>query len=134
MHERTVFQMYIDNKKIYEALQFKDEHFDKKGRCLDLLSYGSLIEYFGSHSNVDKAIEALKECIDKHGSPPAEKCLSKLRLLSRQKKSEDLDELEDLIGPDPLAWLREGENKLKREYSKKGRKNIHYIRNRLTNI
>jgi hypothetical protein len=134
VNERTIFQMLIEKKRLSEALKFKAENVESKGRHLDLLSYGSLVEHYGNHGDITSAMEALKECINKHGFPPAEKSLSKLRLICRQNELEKQKDLESLIGPDPLSWLREGESSLKREYSKKGRKNLYYIRNRLTSI
>ena len=104
------------------ALDFKEKNVEAKGKTLDLLSYGSLIEHYGNHGQVGSAMMALKECIKVHGAPPGEKCLSKLRLTCRQKEITEEVGLEQLIGKDPLEWLREGEGQLKREFSRKGRR------------
>jgi hypothetical protein len=73
----------------------------------------------------------LKECISHHGAPPSEKSLSKLRLICRQKDLEDDLRLRDLIGEDPIEWLRHGEKYLKREMSKKGRRDVNLAYNRI---
>ena len=63
----------------------------------------------------------LKECIDIHGFPPNEKTLTRIRLMCRQRSLEEQVKLEELIGKDPLEWIRNGQ-KLKRDMSKKGRR------------
>jgi len=131
--DRTVFQMLVNESHITKALTFK-EKLESKGKHLDLLSYGSLIEYFGNHGQIGSAILALKECNKLHGSPPGEKNLKQLRIKCRQQGLEEAVNLEKLIGKDPLDWLREGESKLKREYSKKGRSNLHVAANKLLHI
>lgn len=126
--------MLIERKDITNALDFKENTVEAMGRKLDLLSYGSLIEHYSNKEQVGNAMLVLKECIKVHGSPPGERALSRLRLICRQRDiAEDIG-LENLIGKDPLEWLREGEEKLKREYSKKGRRNILVAKNKLLHI
>ena len=129
--DRILLQMLIKNKRISRALEFKDK-VHSQGKDIDLVSYGSLIEYFGNHGQLGSAILALKECISIHGSPPGEKSLSKMRLICRQEGLGN--EVETLMGKDPLEWLKEGEQNLKREYSKKGRRQVYLPANRLLQI
>ena len=125
--------MLIDNNRITRALEFKDK-VESRGRKLDLLSYGSLVEYYGNHGQLGSALLILKECISAHGAPPPEKSLSKIRLMCRKEELEKAVGLTDLIGEDPLSWLRHGEKNLKREYSKKGRRQVNLPRDRLLQI
>ena len=120
--------MLIETRDISGALQFRDE-VESRGKPLDLLSYGSLIEYYGNHSQVGSAISTIKECISVHGSIPGEKALKKLRVVCRQEELEEELGLEELIGKNPTKWFREGGSELKREYSKKGRRNILVTQN-----
>lgn len=126
--------MLIDKSQISRALDFKENKIEKFGKNIDLLSYGSLIDYYGRHAQIGSAIMAIKECINVHGAPPGEKSLSKLRLLCRQSETIDEVMLKDLIGDDPLEWIREGERIYKREFSKKGNRQIDIPRNKMLNI
>jgi pentatricopeptide repeat domain (PPR motif) len=132
--DRAIIQMLIEKKDISRALDFKENSVEVNGRKLDLLSYGSLIEHYGNKGQVGSAILVLKECIKVHGSPPGEKSLSRLRLACRQKEITKEVGLEKLIGKDPLEWLREGEGQMKREYSKKGRRDLLLVKNKLLHI
>lgn len=132
--DRAIIQMLIEKKDISRALDFKENSVEANGRTLDLLSYGSLIEHYGNKGQVGSAILVLKECIKVHGSPPGEKSLSRLRLACRQKEITKEVGLEKLIGKDPLEWLREGEGQMKREYSKKGRRDLLLVKNKLLHI
>lgn len=132
--DRTVFQMLIEKKDVARALDFKENKVEKRGRKLDLLSYGSLIEHYSNRGQVGSAITALKECIKVHGAPPGEKSVNRLRLECRKKEITEKVGLEDLIGEDPLVWLRHGEGQLKREYSKKGNRNLLVTKNKLLHI
>jgi hypothetical protein len=125
--------MLVDCKRISRALEFKSK-VEATGRNIDLLAYGSLIEYYGNRGEIGDAIIMLKECLSIHGTPPGEKCLKQLRLFCRQRGIEDEINLKNLIGVDPMAWLREGERDLKREYSKKGRRQVDLARNRLLKV
>ena len=120
--------MLTDVRDIVGALKFKDE-VESRGQPLDLLAYGSLIEYYGNHKQIGSAINTIKECISVHGSVPGEKSLKKIRVTCRQEELEDELGLEELIGKDPTKWFREGESELKREYSKKGRRNLLVAQN-----
>lgn len=131
--ERTIIEMLVSCNQITEALDFKQK-IENKGKRLDLLSYGSLIEYFGNNNQIGSAVALIKECKSIHGSPPGEKCLKQIRIKSRQQGLEKTLDLESLIGKDPLYWIKKGENELKREYSKKGRRQIQHAANKLLHI
>ena len=120
LSNRTILQMLVKRNEITRALDFK-ESAEKKGGHLDLLSYGSLIEYFGNNGQIGSAISMIKECRKIHGSPPGEKSLQQLRVKCRQEGIEETVGLIELIGEDPRAWVKEGEHNHKREYSKKNR-------------
>jgi hypothetical protein len=77
------------------------------------------------------ALLLLKECLSKHGAPPSEAFLSNLRRLCKQSNIDDIVGLQQMIGDDPIEWLKHGERYLKREVSKKGRKNVKLAQNRL---
>lgn len=131
--DRSVFQMLVSRHRISRALDFK-EKMESKGKQLDLLSYGSLIEYFGNNDQIGSAISMLKECKMIHGSPPGEKNLKQLRIKCRQKGLVKAVGLEELIGKDPIDWVKKGENEFKREYSKKGRRQVLHATNKLVSI
>lgn len=131
--DRLVLEMLVKNRRTQRALEFK-EKVEEDGRNLDLISYGILIEDYAKHSHLGSALMLLKECVSVHGAPPNEKALKKLRLLCRQQNVTEETGLEELAGPDPLEWLRHGEAYKKREYSKKGRRQVNLPGNRLTDI
>mmetsp|Transcript_1596 Transcript_1596/g.1763 ORF Transcript_1596/g.1763 Transcript_1596/m.1763 type:complete len:1121 (+) Transcript_1596:109-3471(+) len=128
--DRLVLQMLVANKRLTRALEFK-ENIEKEGRYLDIASYGSLIQCYSRHDQIGSAVLFLKECSAKHGAVPSEAYLSKLRSLCRKKQVEIAVDLIDILGNDPNEWLRHGQKNLKREYSKKGRRNINIAKNRL---
>lgn len=132
--DRLVLQMFLRNNRFSRALGFK-ELVEKDGRTIDLQSYGSLIDYCARRGQVGSAMLLLHECLDKHsGSHPSQANLAQLRIVYR--KASDLNEkdLEDLIGPDPIRWLKHGERHLKREMSKKGRRDVQLAENALLRI
>eukprot|EP00977_Amphora_coffeiformis_P007371 scaffold1595_cov171-Amphora_coffeaeformis.AAC.12 len=132
--DRLVLQMFLQNKRFSRALQFK-EKVERDGRTIDLQSYGSLIEHCARRGQVGSSMLLLHECLDKHGGAhPGNAHLAQLRIAYR--KSPDLDEkdLEALIGPDPIRWLKHGERHLKREMSKKGRRNVQFAENVLLQL
>jgi hypothetical protein len=131
--DRLVLQMLLQNQRHSRALQFK-EKVEEDGRALDVLSYGSLIEYFSRNRQIGSALMMLEECVGIHGSPPSEHSLNALRRLCRHQNLMEKTDLAKFAGPDPLEWLREGEAKLKREYSKKGRRDVLLPRNKSVNI
>jgi len=118
--DRTIIQMLVKANEITRALDFK-ESTEKRGRHLDILSYGSIIEYFGNNNQIGSALAMIKECRKVHGSPPAERSLEQLRIKCRQQGIEETVGLVELIGEDPREWVKEGEHKYKREYSKKNK-------------
>ena len=131
--DRLVLQMLIKNKRLSRALRFK-ETVEESGRKLDILSYGSLIEHYAKHRQIGSALMMLKECVAVHDSPPAEYSLNALRRLCRHQHLTEKVGLVELAGPDPLQWLREGEATLKREYSKKGRRDVKLVRDKAVHI
>lgn len=124
--DRLLLQMLIKNRRLPRALRLKQE-IESSGRTIDTLSYGSLIDHCARQGQLGSALLLLKECVSVHGAPPNEKSLQQLRLLGRQNKLEE--EITEYAGTDSLAWLRHGENKMKRELSKKGRAGINRVRN-----
>lgn len=106
--------MLIKTKDITGALKFKDK-IESRGKTLDLLSCGSLVEYYSNNRQVGSAINTIKECISIHNLLAGKNAFSKLRVVCRQEEIEDELGLKELIGKDPTQWLREGEAKLRRE-------------------
>ena len=127
---RLVVQLFLQKKQLSNCLHFKQK-VEEGGQKLDLLSYGALMEYCGRHKQLGSAILMLKECIELHGAPPGESYLKELRLLCGQAGLEEQVALEAMIGEDPIKWLRHGEAVLKRENSKKGRRDVQLARNAL---
>jgi hypothetical protein len=124
--------MLVDNNRLPRALAFK-EKLEDRGGALDIPSYGSLVEYYGRRDQLGSALMVLKECIDRHGAPPSEKYLTKVRVLCRQQRLEEDVHLKELIGEDPIEWLRHGERYLKRDRTKKGRRNVQMAYNSALN-
>ena len=112
------------------ALEFK-QAAEAQGRHTDLVSYGTLVQYYSRHNQFGSAVMMLKECMDTHGAPPSQSFLSDLRRLAKQQNAEESVALANLIGEDPIEWLKHGERHLKREKSKKGRRHVQYAQNRL---
>ena len=122
--------MLVGNNRLSRALKFK-QFIEEEGRNMDIANYGTLIQYYSKHHQLGSALLFLKECLSKHGSPPSENFLSQLRILCRQNDIENSVNLDQMIGKDPIEWLKHGERHLKREMSKKGRRNIQFAQNRL---
>ena len=131
--DRLVVQMLLRNSRFNRALAFK-QTVENSGRSMDIKSYGSLVEFCARRKQLGSAMLLLKECLSIHGTPPGEASLSNLRLLCRQAGIEDEIGLESMIGKDPIEWLRQGERELKREYSKKGRRNVQLGRNAMVRL
>ena len=125
--------MLVRQRKMEEVFAFK-EKIEKDGRTLDVLSYGLIIEHYANREQLEPALELLKETIAVHRYPPGEKSLKKIRLMCRQRNIEKEVRLIEMIGKDPVEWFRHGEAHLKREYSKKGRRDVTKIRNVATKI
>jgi hypothetical protein len=121
--------MLIENSRLSRALDFKHQVEGEK-RTLDLPSYGSLIDYCSRHDQLGSAVMFLNESVAVHGSPPGEKYLSNTRVLARKLGMHDALQLTQIIGNDPSEWLKFGEKYLKREKSKKGRRDIQLAYNR----
>jgi hypothetical protein len=131
--DRLVLQMFVKNNRLQRALAFKLS-VEEAGRTLDLQSYGSLIDFCGRHNQLGSGLLLLKECLSVHKAAPGEACLSQIRVLCRQADLMEKVGLIDLIGQDPAEWLRHGEANLKREYSKKGRRDVQISRNALLQL
>jgi hypothetical protein len=131
--DRLVLQMFVKNNRLQRALAFKLS-VEEAGRTLDLQSYGSLIDFCGRHNQLGSGLLLLKECLSVHKAAPGEACLSQIRVLCRQADLMEKVGLTDLIGQDPAEWLRHGEANLKREYSKKGRRDVQISRNALLQL
>lgn len=126
--DRLMIQMYIKNRRFSKALAFKQK-LDERGRKLDILSYGHIIDYCSRHGQVGSALMMLRECLAVNGAPPGEHYLKELRILCRQYELEEKVGLEQMIGLDPLEWLRHGEAVLKREKSYRGNRDLNLLRN-----
>ncbi len=122
--------MFVENNRLQRALDFK-RTIEQDKRRIDIPSYGSLIEYYSKHHQLGSAMILLKECVAVHGSPPSEKYLNGTRVLARQLQMESKLRLNELIGNDPIEWLKYGERFMKREKSKKGRRNVQLAYNRI---
>lgn len=123
--------MLVKKKRIARAFKLKQD-IEKGGRSLDLLSYGILVEHFGKTNQLGSALLLIKECISTHGSPPGEKSLKAIRLMCRQQNL--TDKIENMVGKDPLEWMRRGEE-AKRVQNKRGKSSdLHYGINRLIDI
>jgi hypothetical protein len=123
--------MLVSNDRLSGALEFK-QSVEAQGRQADLATYGSLIQYYIQYNQLGSALLMLKECIQTHGAPPSESFLKDdLRKLFKQQQVSQIVRLGDMIGNDPIEWLTHGERYLKREKSKKGRRDVLYPQNRL---
>lgn len=129
---RLLLQMFVRNNRFPRALALK-QRLKEKGTDIDLPCFGSLIDYCGRHGQVGSALLLLRECRAVHGAAPGEADLARLRALCRRRDGLR-EELEALAGPDPVEWLRHGEARLKREYSRKGRRDVQFPRNRLVQL
>jgi hypothetical protein len=122
--------MYLKNNRVNRALIFR-QFVEDAGRQLDIQAYGSLIDFCGRHQQLGSGILLLKECMSIHNARPGEASLSKVRLLCRQAGLVEDVGIAALMGEDPAEWFRHGEAKLKREFSKKGRRDVLLPRNML---
>jgi len=128
--DRLLLQMLVANKRLTRALEFK-EKIEEEGRNLDIASYGSLIQFYSRHQQLGSALLILKECMTTHGATPSEAYISDLRSLCKHKQVEDPVGLIGMVGKDPNEWMKHGQKNLKRESSKKGRRNVQQAQNRL---
>ncbi|KAL9182599.1 hypothetical protein ACHAXT_013251 [Thalassiosira profunda] len=133
--DRLLFEMLINKKRLARAFKLKQD-IERDGRALDLLSYGSLVEYYGRRNQLGSALLLIKECIDMHGSPPGEKSLKNIRLMCRQRGLTDDVGLEKLVGKDHLEWLRRGQETQKHlNKTKRGKSSaMLYGQNRFLDI
>jgi hypothetical protein len=129
---RLILQMLVENGRFSRALALKDSLVER-GNPPDILSYGSMVAYCGRRRQLGSAMLLLKECVHVHGAPPGEASLTGLRQLCRSS-AQMTYELELIVGPDPTEWLRHGEAHLKREMSKRGRRDVQLARNRLVHL
>lgn len=129
---RLILQMLVENGRFSRALALKDTLVGQ-GSPPDILSYGSLVDYCGRRRQLGSAMLLIKECVHVHGAPPGEASLTALRQACRGSAQLTKD-LESIVGPDPTEWLRHGEAHLKREMSKRGRRDVQLARNRLVHL
>jgi hypothetical protein len=122
--------MLVTNDRASRALTFKGK-VEAEGRHLDIASYGTLVQHYSRRHQLGSALLLLKECMDRHGAAPSETYLSQLRILCKQQNPTDDRVLSDMLGEDPIAWLKHGERHLKRELSRKGRQNVQLVQNRI---
>jgi hypothetical protein len=122
--------MLVSNGRVTRTLKFK-ESVEANDRYLDISSYGTLVQYYSRHRQLGSALLLLKECMNLHGAAPSAAYLSSLRTIYKQQLNETDTGLNHLIGDDPIAWLKHGERYLKREMSKKGRRNVQLAYNRI---
>ena len=131
--DRLLFEMLVKKKRLERAFKLKQD-IESRGRTLDLLSYGTLTEHYGNHNQLGSALMVIRECIDKHGLPPGEKALKKVRIMCRKAGEEEQRRLEELVGKDPLEWKHQGETL---KYSRKKRQfssSVQYGMNRFLDI
>jgi hypothetical protein len=129
---RLILQMLVENGRFSRALALK-EALVERGSPPDILSYGSMVDFCGRRRQLGSALLLLKECVHVHGAPPGEASLTALRQMCRSSAQLTKD-LELIVGPDPTEWLRHGEAHLKREMSKRGRRDVLLARNRLVHL
>jgi len=128
--DRLMIQMFLKQKRFGRAIKFK-QRLQSQSRMIDLLTYGSLIEYCAKRDQLGSSLLLLKECIKVHGAPPGEATLRKMRVLLRRHRIDDDPEIFAMIGEDPLSWLHRGQAALKREKSKRGNRDVRLPRSRL---
>jgi hypothetical protein len=75
----------------------------------------------------------IKECISIHGSPPGEKSLKHVREICRKHGLENKIGLVEMIGKDPLEWLRKGKEHQKSR-SRRGNSQVMFANNRMLDI
>ena len=131
--DRLMIQMFLKNNRLPRALSFKQK-LEAKGRTVDIPSYGSLVDYCSRRGQMGSALLLLKECLSVHKSPPGEASVSQLRILCRQADMTEEVGLMDMVGEDPVQWVKYGEAHLKREMSKRGRRDVQLGRNRLLQL
>jgi pentatricopeptide repeat protein len=131
--DRIMVQMLLRNKRMPRALSLKDE-VERDGRELDRHSYGSFVQYYSNHNELGSALMMVKECVAVHGFPPSESTLSKVRMLCRKKKLTEETQLEEMIGKDPLTWLRVGISKKKRDRKYKNNRDVMKVNSMMLKI
>jgi hypothetical protein len=128
--DRLVIEMLVKKKRLSRAFKLKHD-IEKQGRNLDLLSYGTLVEHYSKKCELGSALLLIKECMDIHGSPPGEKSLKNVRELCRKRNLTKQLRLEQMLGKDPLEWIRHGEPLSK---GKRSGSNLMYGMNRFVDI
>lgn len=106
--DRLVIEMLVKKKRLSRALKLKHD-IESDGRKLDLLSYGTLVEHYGKKGELGSALLLIKECVDIHGSPPGEKSLKHVRAMCEKQNLTKQVRLEQMVGKDPLGWIKRGE-------------------------
>ena len=106
---------------------------ESEGREINLLSYGSLVEYCAKRDELGSALMLTRECFKVHGSIPNKSSLKHMRILLRRYHMDEDPEILRLVGKDPDAWYKRGNAELKRERSKKNMQAYNMIRNIVLN-
>uniref|UniRef100_A0A7S4I990 Uncharacterized protein n=1 Tax=Odontella aurita TaxID=265563 RepID=A0A7S4I990_9STRA len=128
--DRLVLDMLVRCHRLSRALSFKDR-VEAEGRNLDLLSYGTLVEYLGKRGQLGSALMMLRECVAVHGAPPGEKALKKIRTMCRHRGLEKELSLTDMIGEDPTEWIWEGTTQRRTDRSYRARRELQLPENRV---
>ena len=128
--DRLVLEMLVKKKRLPRAFKLKQD-IENEGRNLDLLSYGTLVEHYGKRGELGSALMLIQECVDIHGSPPGEKSLKSVRDMCEKRNLTKQVRLEQMVGKDPLEWIKRGEPLSK---GKRRGSNMMYGLNRLVDI
>lgn len=128
--DRLVLEMLVKKKRLPRAFKLKQD-IENQGRNLDLLSYGTLVEHYGKRGELGSALMLIQECVDIHGSPPGEKSLKSVRDMCQKRNLTKQVRLEQMVGKDPLEWVKRGEPLSK---GKRRGSNLMYGMNRLVDI
>jgi len=128
--DRLVIEMLVKKKRLSRAFKLKQD-IENEGRNLDLLSYGTLVDHYGKKGELGSALMLIQECVDIHGSPPGEKSLKSVRDMCQKRNLTKQVRLEQMVGKDPLEWIKKGEPLAK---GKRRGSNLMYGMNRLVDI
>lgn len=128
--DRLVIEMLVKKRRLSRAFKLKQD-IENEGRNLDLLSYGTLVEHYGKQGELGSALMLIQECVDIHGSPPGEKSLKSVRDVCQKRNLTKQVRLEQIVGKDPLEWIKKGEPLAK---GKRRGSNLMYGMNRLIDI
>ena len=128
--DRLVIEMLVKKKRLPRAFKLKQD-IENEGRNIDLLSYGTLVEHYGKNGELGSALLLIQECVNIHGSPPGEKSLKSVRDMCQKRNLTKQVRLEQMVGKDPLEWIKRGEPLSK---GKRRGSNMMYGMNRFVDI